>query len=190
MTPVGPAVEDSVHPCEREQVVGFDRIANGVSGNELAGYNPLEPRRDKPDIFAPETLAETVLEGWLKDTNVPGTSIASYWLTAAALLVWATMPERDPAWVKATLLDTTDSIIVKRFRRFQPRALNMSAALDRARDDLVLANLPSGHRVSLVEVLASVGLPGLVTDGALRRLVDSHKIELTITESGEYYQLA
>jgi hypothetical protein len=163
------------------------------SPTRIADYSALEPRRLKPDIYAGETLDGTALKipvnpdepdtpsGW-------GTSFAANLVAAAAILVWATQPEQDPKWVW-TVLHETATELPSRYKRFRPRAVNVGAALDRAREDLVTETLRVSGRLTLPELLAGAGLPVLFTDEALKRLVDRGTVARSLAGGVEMYEL-
>ena len=100
-----------------------------------------------------------------------GTFFAAILVAADAVLVWATQPKRDPKWAR-TVLSETATELPSRYKPFRLRAINVPAALNRAREDLVTETLREWGRLALPELLAGVGLPALFTDGALKRLVD------------------
>jgi predicted transcriptional regulator len=118
-----------------------------------------------------------------------GTSVSAYQVAAAAILVWATHPERDPPWVWSVLYETADELLPSRYKRYRPRALNVPAALDRAREDLVTETLRESGRLTLAELLAGVGLQGVRTDETLKRLVARGAVVQSRAAGAETYEL-
>ena len=180
------------YPARAEEVLAIGALDQS---SEIAVYSSREPRRRKPELFAPGTLGGTPLQRWLGQGESPdgtpmqGTSMAAYQAAAAAIVVWATNPERDPGWVRAVLQETATELPSK-YKRFRPRALDVRAALDRAREDLVVDTLGLLGRSSLAELLAGVGLLGTLTDAALDRLVARGRVIRTRTGSTERYEAA
>jgi subtilisin family serine protease len=178
------------YPARIQEVLAIGALA---SSNEIASYSALEPRRQKPDLFAPETLEGTPLQRWLgqrestDETPMRGTSMAAYQAAAAAIVVWATNPEHDAGWVRAVLQETAIDLPSK-YRRFRPRALNVPTALNRAREDLVVDTLRVLGRSSLPELLAGVGLPGSLADATLNRLVEGGRVNRSRRGSTESYE--
>jgi hypothetical protein len=174
-----------------------DRAALAVgalsSPTRIADHSPLEPRRFKPDIYASETLDGTALkipvypDGPDADSG-KRTSFAAYLVAAAAILVWAIQPEKDPGWVR-TILHETATELPSNYKRFRPRAVNVDEALNRAREDLVTETLRASGRLTLPELLAGTGLPALFTDDALRRLVDRGTVARSLARGAEAYEL-
>jgi subtilisin family serine protease len=163
------------------------------SPTEIADYSALEPRRLKPELFALETLEGTALKDSVTQINpdgspARGTSFAAILVAAGAVLVWATQPERDPKWVRTVLFETATEL-PSRYKRFRLRAINVPAALNRAREDLVTETLRVSGRLTLPELLAGVGLPTLFTDRALKRLVDREIVAKSLAGGAETYDL-
>jgi subtilisin family serine protease len=159
---------------------------------EIAPFSSKEPRRQKPEIFAPQTMDGTALQGWIEsipDVTQIGTSYAAYQVAAAAILVWATHSERGPAWVRDVLVETA-RVLPSTYKRYRVRAVDVGAALDRAREDLVTDILGVSGSLSLPELLAGVGLPGFLTDQALDRLVARGVVVRSATATTENYELA
>jgi hypothetical protein len=178
------------YPARNDAVLAVGALS---SATQIAAYSAREPRRLKPELFASETLEGTTLKGWVNQHNPDGspaigTSFGAYQVAAAAILVWATHPERDPDWVRTVLCETATAL-PSRYKRFRPRALNLPAALERAREDLVTETLRTTGRLTLAELLAGVGLPGALTDAALQRLVARETIAQSLAAHTETYEL-
>jgi hypothetical protein len=95
------------------------------------GSRTLRPPRQRqgtatpqPQLFAPLTVEGTTLKGWVVQHNPDGspaigTSFSAYHVAAAAILAWATHPERDQQWVRNVLCETATEL-PSRYKRFSP----------------------------------------------------------------------
>jgi Subtilase family/CHAT domain len=182
IAPAGNSGHRLAYPARDPSVLAVGAI---TSEPKIADYSSREPRRMKPELFALETLGGTALEGWVSDPTAEtvGTSFATHHVAAAAILVWATRPEAEPAWVRKVLQETATEL-PSRYKHYKPRALNTLGALDRAREDVILDTLRSSGKLSLPELLAGVGLPPILVDAALRRLVARDAIRETRAATG------
>ena len=176
------------YPGRYRQVLTVGALANATTLDPDCG---CEPRRRKPDLFTMRTASGTPFSVWPSSPgDDPGTGFAALRVAVTASLVWATYPEKDPGWVRQVLIDTSSELTIPR-RKWRPRALEILPALDRAREELVVDTLRGKGRMTLLELLAGVGLPGWHTDATLQRLLGTTppRVSRTITESTESYQL-
>jgi len=128
-------------------------------------YAEWTPRIRKPDLFMSDELLGTPLEEALKPEvqrlespwgpGPRGSSFAALHAVAAAILVWATLPDLSPRGVRRLLGSAAEPITAHREPR--PRRLDLAAALAEARRQVVQRTLAGGP-CSLQALAAISGL--------------------------------
>lgn len=176
------------YPGRYPQVLTVGALTDDAT---LAAYSAREPQRRKPDVLAIGTLCGSPLSEWSTRPDDQGTGFASLSAAAAAILVWATYPEKDPGWVRRVLIESSAELTIPRYRKWRPRSLQIRPALDRAREELLVDVLRQRGRMTLLELLGGVGLPGWQTDVILTRLLEEKppKLSKTLTDRTESYEL-
>jgi hypothetical protein len=150
-----------------------DVLAIGAldANGKPASYSKPFPQDDKPDLYAPETLAGSVLVEMVEDPNMRGTSFAAMHGTAAAIAVWAIDRSLVAQGVRSMLI-TTASEADRGVRQ-----IDVAKAVTATRSGLLMKAL-SERPLSLRELLAATGirpevalplLDKLVASGELRR---------------------
>jgi hypothetical protein len=128
--------------------------ALGADGRP-APYSAYFRQSGKPELFAPESVAESALAGVVADSDMKGTSVSALYAVAAAIVVWVTDRDRTARDVRAILLDTADRIDGS--TASGPRRLDSQKALSRTRELLLLDALERGP-LELHELLAKTGM--------------------------------
>ncbi len=142
----------------------------GLVNGRPARSASWDPAARKPELFAPNDLA------WADPPHAfldipPGSYHAALGVLAAALLVWSVDRSLGAEQVRTILLDTArQSSTTRDAKRRRFRALDLDAALDRARTRLLVKVLEHGP-ASRRELVAAAGLSRTVTRPLLDRLL-------------------
>ena len=138
-----------------------------------APYSVYFPEVDKPELFAPNSVAGTALAAVITDPTIVGTSTSALHVVAAAIVVWATDRGLSARDVRTILVETAAPLSGGK----PPRAVDVDAALMRTRRQLLVDALEKGP-LHLAELLATTGmrpehalpiLDAAAADGSLRR---------------------
>jgi hypothetical protein len=134
-----------------------------------------DPGSDRPEIFAPAEL-DWGPSSALEPPACRGASCAALGVMAAGLLVWSLDRSLTPAAVRDIMLaSATTHQITCAGGPHTFRVLDIGAALDRVRSELLLGALdngPAGHQ----ELLAVTGLPGDVAVPLLDQLAQEKRV--------------
>ena len=148
----------------------------------LQPYAEWTPKLSKPDLFMPDELIGTTLEGALARDRPQsaalfgGSSFAALHAVGAAILVWSTLPDLSPGEVRNLLRRASRPVEIRSER--QPLALTVQAAVAEARREVVRQDLREGPcslqtlaAISGLDLrLVSHSLDALVANGEVRRL--------------------
>jgi hypothetical protein len=155
-------------------------VGSSDSRGHLQPYAEWIPALSKPDVFMPDQLVGTALEGaltkdalHLADAMGPGThgsSFAAIHAVGAAILVWSTLPDLTPDELRKLLCRASQPVEIRSKR--QPLALTVQAAVAEARREIIRQALREGP-CSLQTLAAITGLE--------LRLV-SHSLDLLLAE--------
>jgi hypothetical protein len=172
-------------PAKYPEVLAVGALtAPGVA----ADYSSYDPAGPKPELFASTWARESPVSPALVDLSAQGTSLAAITVTAIAILIWATNPNRDGQWVRKVLLTSARQLQIPNTRKRRWREMDVDSALAQARESVVLDALRDGP-LSLPELLAGAGMPGAVTYQTLRRLECRQKIDGILEGRTHRYQL-
>ncbi|MGW4339911.1 CHAT domain-containing protein [Rhodococcus koreensis] len=144
----------------------------------LTHETPYFPDAGKPDVYAPRTITGTTCERLVDRPEMEGTTFAALYVAVAAMLVWATDRDLAARDVRALLVETATPISTS--RGDTAKQLDVEAALDRARREVVVAALGSdalelGQLLAEIPIRPELAVPlldALVADGTrIRRVV-------------------
>jgi hypothetical protein len=139
-----------------------------------ASYSPYFKRADKPDLYAPPTVAGTTMAQAVNDSTLKGPTSAALYVVAAAVAVWTTDRDLTATDVRTTLVNSGRPLAPP---AQTPRSLDVTAALRLTRRQLLLDALERGP-LALQDLLAGTGmrpehaiplLDDLVAEEVLRR---------------------
>ena len=137
------------------------------------------------EIFAPESLAGSMLADWVEDPYAKGTSFAALTVAAAAALVWATY-QALPGWEVRRILRETSTPLAGVGEK-PPGVLNVEAALCEVQSLVVLDVLERGGKNSLTGLIAETGLPTVTAMSAIDRLLADNVIARHLGDDGDVY---
>jgi hypothetical protein len=152
----------------------------------MAEYAFWDPKRGKPDLFAPGEVRGTDLEELLRDPDLRGSSFAALQTVFAAILLWASRRSLRAGQVRELLEQTASAITPAKPKSAPvPRRLDLSAALNRVRQDLIGAALSQGP-LPFPELVAACSLTadttlrliGGLTERGLLRQFNERGLEL------------
>jgi hypothetical protein len=158
-------------------------------GGHLQPYTEWIPKLSKPDIFMPDQLVGTPLEGALNDDAlraVGGSSFAALHAVGAAILVWSTLPDLTPYELRELLRRASQPVDTASEPR--PLMLTVQAAVSEARMEAVRRSLREGP-CSLQALAAITGLDLRVANNSLDRLFRKGEIRRLARGRLERYEL-
>jgi hypothetical protein len=155
----------------------------------IAEYSKWDSTLNKPELFAPGYVKETTLEGIIPDSETQGTSIASLHVLAASILIWATDRQLTATKVKDILVSTGSLVPSKQHHgQDYPRSLNLDAALNYVRKDIIKRTLANGP-LEIEELIAACGLRTNVTVRIVDDLTNKGILRRVKDTRGEIYEL-
>ncbi len=159
-------------------------LAVGALGadSQPTAYSIFDPDATKPEVFAPESVADSSLAVLVVDSTAIGTSFAALHALAAATLVWATDREQSAREVRATLVETATVVDAGGARR-----LDVDEALARARRQVLLDSLESGP-LELHDLLAAAGMRPELALPLLEEAVRDERVRRIVQEGTEHYE--
>ncbi|MEN0134087.1 MAG: CHAT domain-containing protein, partial [Rhodococcus sp. (in: high G+C Gram-positive bacteria)] len=144
----------------------------------LTHETPYFADAGKPDVYAPRTITGTTCERLVDQPEMEGTTFAALYVAVAAMLVWATDRDLAARDVRALLIDTAAPISTA--RGDTAKQLDVDAALDRARRDVVVGALESGA-LEIGQLLAEIPIRPELAVPLLDALVaDGHRIRRVV----------
>lgn len=129
-------------------------------------YSVYFPDVDKPELYAPGSVAGTALAPAVLDPTTRGTSIAALNAVAAAILVWSTDRSLSAGEVRDTLLETAVTV---KTAASGIRRMDVAAALARTRQHMLLDALEWGP-LERGELIAEAGLQHKLADPLIASL--------------------
>lgn len=153
----------------------------GVGGLDKKGRPYGVMKSGSTDLFASDTLLDTLLEGWVEEPHQIGTSYAAMNVAAAASLVWSTYPALSSSEVRDILYNS--AYLIRPDDSRGPRALNVKAAIDEAYRLIILDALESDN-LTFDGIVVETGLSTEIVRSTMRRLEHEDAIELNLSEDG------